>query len=310
MSSEDHVWRVGDARSVMYGNGGRGQGNLMIVGVLMIHDLWSLCWSMCLCQFVDTELIIVSVLNVESVSITVSALICAICVSHCICADFVEILCVACRSFKIIQRYKICCLFMCLLVSRMEVIIQIIPEMWDLLFLCQCLCQCLCDGEGSKFRIFQKCAISRMSMCLVLNTFFLVQVNWFLAVRCFSDASCYQNGGRGVEIIVEHELLGACEDALMEELGTSEKVSYNNLDIYCESLQCECLKRTVGTNLHLFCKNANSVNVLRPERYDQFKSLTFVMIESRCVCSGYEQCMSCHPYFGGSSLWHSSCHFQ
>mmetsp|Transcript_47727 Transcript_47727/g.119254 ORF Transcript_47727/g.119254 Transcript_47727/m.119254 type:complete len:445 (+) Transcript_47727:24-1358(+) len=55
-----------------------------------------------------------------------------------------------------------------------------------------------------------------------------------IAARCRQDATCYDDGGRGVETYVEHELLAVCEDILAGEFALSDSVSYDNLDLYLE----------------------------------------------------------------------------
>jgi len=57
-------------------------------------------------------------------------------------------------------------------------------------------------------------------------------VTGHIARQCHEDPTCYDDGGRGVETYVEHELLAVCEDTLAHEVALKDAVSYDNLDLY------------------------------------------------------------------------------
>mmetsp|Transcript_10914 Transcript_10914/g.26191 ORF Transcript_10914/g.26191 Transcript_10914/m.26191 type:complete len:439 (+) Transcript_10914:143-1459(+) len=60
------------------------------------------------------------------------------------------------------------------------------------------------------------------------------EVPSWLAERCHDELTCYDDGGRGVETVVTHEVQSVVEDALLEEcsqVSASDKVSYNNIHI-------------------------------------------------------------------------------
>jgi hypothetical protein len=74
---------------------------------------------------------------------------------------------------------------------------------------------------------------------------YIRQVPPHLARRCFEDETCYQDGGRGIETLIEHELQAECEDVLLSEFASAgalaHSVSYNNLDIYCKLMIFVCM---------------------------------------------------------------------
>ena len=55
-----------------------------------------------------------------------------------------------------------------------------------------------------------------------------------MAERCVADSTCYDDGGRGIETFVEHELLTMCEDALTLECYNKDVISFNNLDLFSD----------------------------------------------------------------------------
>lgn len=76
----------------------------------------------------------------------------------------------------------------------------------------------------------------------------------WMAERCMADSTCYDDGGRGIETFVEHELLTMCEDALTQECFDKDSISYNNLDLYrnASSLLFFLTMDATATNASLF----------------------------------------------------------
>ena len=52
-----------------------------------------------------------------------------------------------------------------------------------------------------------------------------------MASKCWEDSSCYEDGGRGVDTMVEHEIAGLAEAQLDEECSRGAGMSFNNVDL-------------------------------------------------------------------------------
>ena len=55
--------------------------------------------------------------------------------------------------------------------------------------------------------------------------------------RCYGDVSCVEDGGRGIDTMVEHEISGLAEALLDQECSRPATMSFNNVDLQvCLSL--------------------------------------------------------------------------
>ena len=79
--------------------------------------------------------------------------------------------------------------------------------------------------------------------------------------RCYGDVSCVEDGGRGIDTMVEHEISGLAEALLDQECSRPATMSFNNVDLQvCLSL-CRCRRRQCLSVCSPVCLHVQSVYV-------------------------------------------------
>ena len=74
--------------------------------------------------------------------------------------------------------------------------------------------------------------------------------------RCYGDVSCVEDGGRGIDTMVEHEISGLAEALLDQECSRPAAMSFNNVDLQvclflCRCRRCQCLSVCSPICLHV-----------------------------------------------------------